>query len=300
MNNKNNPLVSVAIITYNQKDFLKDAIESVLLQNYEPLQIVVGDDGSIDGTHILLLNFQKQYPNKFNLYLGNSNIGVTNNANIVQEKCNGKYIAWLGGDDLMLPTKIQKQVSFLENNPTYNIVYHNLDVFDSNTGKHLYNYNNPKDKYTGDQRNLIKHGTFNGACSSMYRISAAPIPAFNPALPVASDWLYSVNHLAEGGKIGFIDEVLGRYRRHENNVSNSSSPYAKQGIIDTFKTAEILLATYPEQKKNIDYWYSTYYRGRRNENYIGNLKKSISYDKLNFKSLGLLFLYILSFKKIKL
>ena len=57
MENKANPLVSVAIITYNQKQFLKEAIESVLLQDYEPLQIVVGDDGSTDGTHELLAEY---------------------------------------------------------------------------------------------------------------------------------------------------------------------------------------------------------------------------------------------------
>lgn len=300
MQNGISPLVSVAIITYNQKEFLKEAIESVLMQNYEPLEIIVGDDGSTDGTHELLLNYKKLHPNKFILHLGNKNIGVTNNANLVHEKCTGKYIAWLGGDDIMLPTKINKQVEFLENEPLYNIVYHNLDVFESLTDKHLYFYNKPGEKFSGNQTMLIKHGTFNGACSSMFRRSAAAKPAFNPSLPVASDWLYSINHLSNGRKIGFIDEVLGRYRRHHNNVSNIFSPFAKQGMIDTLNTAKILLVKYPEQKKNIHYWYSTYYRGKRNINYEANLKKSISYNIFNFKSAALLFIYKISFKKIKL
>ncbi len=297
----NNPLVSIAIITYNQKEFLIEAINSVLDQNYDPLQIVVGDDGSSDGTHEILKEFKKKYPEKFVLYLGKINVGLTNNSNIVQDRCEGKYIAWLGGDDLMLPNKLIKQVEFLENNPGYNIVYHNLDVFDSSSNKHLYFFNRKGDKYTGGINKMIKYGTFNGACSSMYRRSCAPArPSFNPALPVASDWLYSIEHLKDGGKIGFIDEVLGRYRRHTTNVSNSKSPLARQGFIDTINTAKILLQRYPFYKNEINYWFSTYYRGRRNENYIGNLKKSISYNIFSFKSAALLLLYILSFKKIKL
>lgn len=296
----NNPLVSVAIVSYNQKDFLKNAIESVLKQNYINIEIVVGDDCSSDGSQQLLLEYAGKYPNKFILILSERNEGITKNANKVQDACNGKYIAWLGGDDLMLPTKIKKQVEFLETNEDYNIVYHNLDVFESSSDKHLYFYNSAKDKHTGDIKMLIKHGTFNGACSSMFRRSAAPYPGYEPLLIVASDWLYSVEHLRDGKKIGYIDEVLGRYRRHQNNVSSAASPLAKQGLADTFKTAEILLSKYPQCKKEIYYWYSTYYRGRRKYSYAENLKKSIYYNNFNFKSLLLLIVYTISFKKIKM
>lgn len=295
-----NPLVSVAIVTYNQKEFLIEAIESVLKQDYDNIEIVVGDDCSIDGSQNLLLEYQLKYPEKFILKFSQKNEGITKNANKVQDSCNGKYIAWLGGDDLMLPTKIIKQVQFLENNENYNIVYHNLDVFESPSGKHLYYYNRKKNNFTGDIKTVIKHGTFNGACSSMFRKCAAPYPAYNPILIVASDWLYTIEHLRGGGKIGFIDEVLGKYRRHQNNVSSSTSPLAKQGLTDTFKTAEILSEKYPMYKMDITYWYSTYYRGRRKFNYAENLKKSISYNLFNVKSLLMLSVYYLSFKKIKL
>lgn len=296
----NNPLVSVAIVTYNQKEFLIEAIESVLQQDYDNIEIIVGDDCSIDGSQNLLLDYQTKYPEKFVLKFSHKNEGITKNANKVQDSCNGKYIAWLGGDDLMLPTKIKKQVEFLESNEFYNIVYHNLDVFESSNGKHLYFYNSAKEKYTGDIKTLIKHGTFNGACSTMFRKSAAAYPAYNPLLPVASDWLYTIEHLRDGKKIGYIDEVLGKYRRHQNNVSSPTSPLAKQGLADTFKTAEILLEKYPQCKREIYYWYSTYYRGLRKYSYYSNLKKSIYYSKLNYKSFFLLTLYFISFKRIKM
>ena len=59
------PLVSVAIITFNQKPFLKECIDSVLAQDYENVEIVVADDASTDGTHELLCDYKAKYPEKF-------------------------------------------------------------------------------------------------------------------------------------------------------------------------------------------------------------------------------------------
>ena len=294
------PLVSVAIITYNQKEFLKLAIESVLLQDYKPIEIVVGDDCSTDGTQQMLKVYQQKYPGTFIIKLSEKNDGITSNSNAVHFACTGKYIAWLGGDDLMLPTKITKQVAFLESNPDFNIVYHNLDAFDSQTGKHLYFFNSRNSPHTGNITQLIKYGTFNGACATMIRRSASPANGFDERIPVASDWLYWVEHLSRGGKIGYINEVLGRYRKHEKNVSNPNSEKAPQGNIDTFETCNILLQRYPEYKKIIDYRLSVFYRTLRKYDYKMNLLQSLKYNLFNIPSFIMLSVYFLSFKKIKL
>ena len=67
--NNNPPLVSVAILTYNQEEFLREALETVLSQNYSNIQIVVGDDCSTDGTQAMLKEYEKNYPGKFVLHL---------------------------------------------------------------------------------------------------------------------------------------------------------------------------------------------------------------------------------------
>ena len=294
------PLVSVAIITYNQKKFLKLAIESVLLQDYKPIEIVVGDDCSIDGTQQMLKEYQQEYPEKFIIKLSEKNDGITSNSNAVHFSCSGKYIAWLGGDDLMLPGKITKQVAFLESNPDFNIVYHNLDVFDSQTGKHLYFFNNRISPHKGDITRLIKYGTFNGAPATMIRRSASPAYGFDERIPVASDWLYWVEHLAKGGKIGYINEVLGKYRRHSKNVTNPNSQKAPQGNIDTLETCNILLQRFPEYKKIINYRLSVFHRTLRKYDYKMNLLQSLKYNLFNIPSVIMLSVYFLSFKKIKI
>src|SRR5690554_3312559 len=107
------PLVSIAIVTYNQKHFLKECIESCLAQDYQNTEIVVADDGSTDGTHELLKEFAEKHPGKFVLRISEINQGITKNHNVAQFACSGKYIAWMGGDDLMLPRKISKQVDYM-------------------------------------------------------------------------------------------------------------------------------------------------------------------------------------------
>lgn len=159
MTNNSYPLVSVAIITYNQKEYLRECIESILLQNYPNLQIVVADDCSSDGTQDLLLRYSQQYPNVFTLKLSEKNLGITANSNLAHFACRGKYIFWMGGDDLMLPGKIAKQVEYMENNPDCTLCYHNLDVFDSATKKNLYYFNHlKKQKSMGQLEKLSSLG----------------------------------------------------------------------------------------------------------------------------------------------
>ncbi|MBA4317002.1 MAG: glycosyl transferase 2 family protein [Flavobacterium sp.] len=249
------PFVSIAIITFNQKDFLKECLESVLSQDYPNFEIVVGDDCSNDGTQEVLKDYDKNYPGKFKLILNENNLGITKNSNRVHFACSGKYIAWLGGDDLMLPGKISKQVRFMEHNHNCTICYHNLDVFDSNSNQTIC-YLNSKFHPQGTAEVAIRYGVFNGASSTMVRSYHTPARGFNPLLPVASDWLFWVETLLNGGTICYLDEVLGRYRRHENNVTANNGDGLSQGNIDTLNSCNIILSLSPKHFSEVMWRYS--------------------------------------------
>jgi glycosyltransferase involved in cell wall biosynthesis len=289
---KNNyPLVSVVVITYNQKVFLKECIDSILIQDYKNLEIVVADDGSTDGSQKMLNNFKKNFPNLFVLRLSNKNQGITINSNAAHFACSGKYIFVMGGDDLMLPNKISKQVEFMENNPNCSVCYHNLDVFDSST--------NNSNNYEGYLSDVVSFSVFNGACSTVFRRDKTPVHGYDERLPIVSDWLYTMQTLGNGGKIMYIDEVLGKYRKHENNVTKNFHELNSQK--DTLNACSILLLNHPELSNKILYRYSEILRGLRiydNKNYFYYLMASIRVN-FNLKSLVLLFIYILSFKTVK-
>lgn len=106
--NKNYPLVSVIIPTYNRANVLARALKSVLRQTYDNLEIIVVDDGSTDETEQLIL---KKFP-QIN-FIKTENKGVSAARNLGVEKSSGEYIAFLDSDDEWMPEKIQKQIEML-------------------------------------------------------------------------------------------------------------------------------------------------------------------------------------------
>jgi glycosyltransferase involved in cell wall biosynthesis len=295
---KEYPLVSIAIITYNQKDYLRECIESCLAQDYPNFEIVVADDCSTDGTQDMLREYEAKYPGKFVLRLAEKNQGITPNSNEAHFACSGKYIAWMGGDDLMLPDKLTKQVDFMEQNPSCTICYHNLDVFDSDSNKTLH-YFNEKNKLNGDVRTVIQFGTFNGACSNLVRADKAPKHGFNKALPTASDWLYWVETLGNGGTINYIDEVLGRYRRHANNITCREN-FVTQNELDHLVSCQIIMVRFPQYFSDAIEIYAKKLVGLRHKvDYLPCLWKSVWLSP-TIKAIGALGIYLMTLGKVKL
>lgn len=106
----NKTLVSIIIPSYNSKDFLKEAVSSALNQSYKPIEIIVVDDGSTDGTKDLFPEFERCGVLCFRI----DNGGASNARNHGLEKANGVYIQFLDADDILLPSKIETQLAFME------------------------------------------------------------------------------------------------------------------------------------------------------------------------------------------
>lgn len=292
------PLVSIAIITYNQKEYLRECLESCLAQDYPNFEIVVADDCSTDGTQEMLREYAKQHPDKFVLKLAEKNQGITPNSNVAHFACSGKYIAWMGGDDLMLPGKLSKQVAYMEKNPECTICYHNLEVFDDSNNKTIYLRASKIKPRQGTIKETLKYACFNGACSTMVRAKKTPKHGFMSTVPVASDWLYWVETLANGGTINYIDEVLGRYRRHENNVTKVQS-YVTQNELDHLVSCQIILAKYPQYASEAYFIYGNRLLGLRYKlPYFNTVLKSFLIN-YRFKTLVRLGLFVTTFGFIK-
>lgn len=91
-----NPLVSVACITYNHEKFIAQAIESVLMQVTDfPVELVIGEDCSTDGTRAIVQEYAVKYPGVIRPLLPDKNLGMAENYEAVRLACRGKYIAWL-------------------------------------------------------------------------------------------------------------------------------------------------------------------------------------------------------------
>ena len=112
INTTTHPLVSVIIPTYNRGWIIKEAVESVLAQDYKPFELIVVDDGSTDHT----IDMLGSYDNKIRLVQqANQGVSAARNSGIVE--ASGHLIAFLDSDDLWLPQKLSRQVNFFHRHP---------------------------------------------------------------------------------------------------------------------------------------------------------------------------------------
>ena len=129
------PLVSVLLITYNQQDFIAQAIESVLMQKVTfPYEIIIGEDLGSDNTRAICEEYAAKY-DFINVLPRENNLGVAGNWCDCAKHAHGKYMMMLDGDDYWTDSnKMQMQVDFMETHPECVICHTNNDVLYMNTG----------------------------------------------------------------------------------------------------------------------------------------------------------------------
>jgi len=125
---ENSPLVSVIIPVHNGEKYIKESIDSCLGQTYKNIEIIVVDDKSEDNT----LNILKDYGDRITTVPVEKQNGLGNVINIGIRKSKGKYIARMDADDIMYPTRIEKQVKYLESHPDCVAVGGQIDIIDEN------------------------------------------------------------------------------------------------------------------------------------------------------------------------
>lgn len=130
MNKEAKPKISVIMGIYNCEKTLGAAIDSILEQTYEEIELIMCDDGSTDHTYEIALDYAKRYPAKIFLYQNDKNRGLNYTLNKCLKHAKGAYIARQDGDDLSLPNRIEREISFLENHQEYDIVSCPMIYFD--------------------------------------------------------------------------------------------------------------------------------------------------------------------------
>ena len=126
MTEQNSPLVSTIITVYNGKNYLSEAIQSVINQDYPHIDITIIDDGSTDGSREVAQQFGTpvQY-----YYQNNTGIAAAKNHGIELSK--GDFLAFLDADDLWTKNKVQQQMKVFNEDPTLDIVFSHVKQFHS-------------------------------------------------------------------------------------------------------------------------------------------------------------------------
>ncbi len=216
MSSKNNPKLSVVTITYNQEDYIRQTLESIVTQKTNfPFEVIVADDCSTDNTREIIEEYTKLYPEIVKPLFRESNLGSWQNFVSALKTAKGEYIAICEGDDYWTDqNKLHLQVEFMDKNPEFALCFHPVKVIfeKGEEPDSVYPVLNQTSKFIVYE--LLKVN-FIQTNSVVYRSRKDYESLALDLMP--GDWYLNLYH-AQFGKIGFIDKVMATYRRHSGGI----------------------------------------------------------------------------------
>lgn len=208
------PLVSVVIPTYNYGTYVGRAIESVLMQDYQPKQIIVADDESTDNTPEVLTAYKDRVEV---LHLPHGGPGAARNAGL--HAAQGELIALLDADDIWLEGKLAQQVELMRQTPQAGLCHSLIEPFDEDG---VYEPWVPDDDELADGDCADKIFRVNSIATStvVMRRGAIPQHGFYEDMPTSQDYALWLDVLFASSAV-FIRQVLARYRGHRGQVTSN-------------------------------------------------------------------------------
>ena len=128
----NQTTVSVIMSAYNCAPYIAEALESIFNQTYISWELIICDDGSDDGTWDVIQRYKKKYPEKIITIRNDENRKQAFSRNRCIKRATGSYIALMDADDLCAPSRLKKQVDYLEAHPEISFVGTGMTIFDEN------------------------------------------------------------------------------------------------------------------------------------------------------------------------
>jgi glycosyltransferase involved in cell wall biosynthesis len=216
------PKISVIIPTYNRGNLLIQALDSVFAQTYRPIELVVIDDGSTDTTEQQLSYWRDKISTDTGfvfIYHRQDNLGAPAARNKGIEISSGEYIQFFDSDDLLLPEKLNKQVSFMIENPEIDFVYSRAQIFNNIIGDTNLYVGNKKSMTLGGHAGAHPLKTDLGLYK---RKVIETIGLWDESIKIWQEREYNLRLFTFGFKLAFVPEVLTYYRVHEEErISNN-------------------------------------------------------------------------------
>ena len=206
-----NPLISVMIPTCNREKYIQEAIDSVLAQDYRPLEVIVVDDGSTDRTADIV----KQYDPGIVKYYYQKNAGIAAARNACVARSSGEFLAWLDSDDRYLPGKLTAQMQYLSENPQCDIVFTLYEnFFDNEQFKNQHGQVKANDIFPSNSNSF--HVTMLAYRAMVLRVGGRDI-----SLKAYEDltWISRIYHIYNIDISHCLNKIYYHRRIHENCIS---------------------------------------------------------------------------------
>jgi len=223
MNKKDAPLVSIILICYNQEKFIAEALEGIFSQTYSPLEIIIVDDCSTDGTPDIIKKRLKFESNASDVHFiqNPKNLDATNSSLIGFNKARGDFFILSCGDDIMLPEMVAEmvltwqkhQVSLVTMNASY--INENSELLERTYRQLDVEADDSFETLARDGSNACCFGPAIGFERDLYKQYGWPPSYLNGFDIMMPFWAY----LQKGAR--FINKLLFKYRIHSKNSSAS-------------------------------------------------------------------------------
>lgn len=300
-------MLSVIIPTYNCSKYIIESLDSIILQSFQDLEIIIIDDGSTDNTRNIIEEYTNFNTKKIK-YRFTNNAGVSAARNKGLKEAKGDYITFLDSDDTLLKESLNKRLALLNNHPEVSLVFSDYNL--RNNRDYTIESVLAKRKFLDFFKNniSIKKGNeiiFNDNFYYNY-LEFTPLPIwtgtvmikrsvleeiglFREDLKICEDadyWLRIIKKL----KVGFINETLSCYNHYQSNLTKQSEEFFSNNL--KFYDSLYLDCKETQIKKQLKKkigicHYNLGYHYRENYNFhnaISHLFKSIIYYPRNIKT----------------
>ena len=229
-----NSLVSVCMPTYNAERTIGRTMESVLAQTYTPLEILVSDDGSADGTVGIVREFMRS-DGRIRLYENKDRQGMVQNWNSCISHARGKYVQCVFQDDIIFPRAIERKSGVLDSDEGIMLAFSSSQIINERDDvlmtRRPFRGSRVLDGKKLARRSFLTRNIYGEPSNVLFRRSAAEEAGlFSTNVFYAADWDMWLR-LSCMGRVGFLPEVLMQFRISGFNAT-STFDYKKFGEDD--------------------------------------------------------------------
>lgn len=239
------PLVSICCVTYNHAQFIRKCLDGFLMQQTTfPIEVLIHDDCSTDGTTEIIRKYEAKYPDLiFPLYEEENQYQQGKSAEIDfynYRRARGKYIAYCEGDDYWTdPLKLQKQVDFMEAHPEYSVCFHDFQIYDIRNNQWSKPSCNMGTKFQQGGEDItssmfLHNADYGQPLTMLFRVSNFDYK-WSKQYKYYRD-THEIYHLLSMGKGRLMNFVGGVYNLHNGGVSTSlTTPMSALVVRETYK-----------------------------------------------------------------
>jgi len=230
LENNNHPLVSIVVISYNSSNFILETLESIKLQTYKNIELIISDDCSTDNTVSLCQNWIEENENFFNrvkVITVLQNSGIPSNVNRGVNTAKGEWIKLIAGDDILLDNCIHDNVSYVIKNKTINFLF-SKPIYINSYSETIISHNSKKFKKNDSFYNLTARKQYLHLLTENHPINP-PTLFFNKKVVDSvgrfdenfknEDFPFYLKITKLGYKLFFLNQETIKYRIHSSSIS---------------------------------------------------------------------------------